>query len=145
MLDHLLEVLRRRLEGLLESALDLAVDVADPRPQLAHAPLGVLALSLQRLDLLASLLVLLLGQRVDRPDLRPTALQPLQSAVDVGALLLVQRLLRLTDLLAQTLGDRRQLLCRLGTAVGPVRPPDPCLRQLVRGRFHLDPPPLLLP
>src|SRR4029077_9353021 len=76
-LDHLLEVLRRRLESLLEGTLDLAVDVADQRLQLVHAALGVLALALQRLDVLASLLVLLLGQRVDRPDLSPAALQPL--------------------------------------------------------------------
>src|SRR6201999_3996433 len=59
--DHLLEVGRGCLEGLLEGALDLRVDVADQRLQLAHAPLGVLALGLQRLDVLARLLVLALG------------------------------------------------------------------------------------
>ncbi len=121
MLDHLLEVLRRRLEGLLEGALDLAVDVADQRLQLVHAALGVLALGLQRLDVLAGLLVLLLGERVDRPDLGAAALQPLQPAIDVGPLLLAQRLLGGLDLLAQPLGDRGQLLGRLGAAVAEMR------------------------
>src|SRR5207342_2094240 len=109
-LDHLLEVLGGRLEGLLESALDLPVDVADQRLELAHAPLGVLALRLQPLDVLAGLLVLALGERVDRADLRAAAVEALEAAVDVGALLVAERLLGRGDLLAEPLGDRGQLL-----------------------------------
>ncbi len=137
MLDHLLEVLRGRLEGLLEGALDLTVDVADQRLQLAHAALGVLALGLQRLDVVARLLVLLLGQRVDRADLGAAALQPLQPAVDFGALLVAQRLLGRGDLLAESLGDRGQLLGGLGAAIAEVGGLDLDLGQPVGGGGHL--------
>ena len=136
-LDHLLEVLRRRLEGLLEGALDLRVDLADQRLQFAHAALGVLALGLQRLDVLAGLLVLLLGERVDRPDLGAATLQPLQAAIDVGPLLVAQSLLGGLDLLAQPLGDRGHLLGGLGAAVAEVRGLDLRLGECVRGGFHL--------
>src|SRR6187549_1529508 len=137
-LDHLLEVLGGRLEGLLEGPLDLAVDVADQRFQLAHAALDVLALDLERLDVLARLLVLLLGERVDRPDLGAAALQPLQPPADVGALVVGERLLGRPDLLAEPLGDRRQLLRRLGPAVAEVGGFDLRLGQLVGGGFHLN-------
>ena len=54
----------------------------------------------------------LLGQRVDRADLGPAPLQPLEPAVDLGPLLVAQRLLGRRDLLAEPLGDRGQLLAR---------------------------------
>src|SRR5690606_24060958 len=97
--DHLLEVAGGRLEGLFEGTLDLAVDVADQRLQLAHPPLGVLALGLERLDVLARLLVFAFGERVVRADLGSTALQPLEPAVDLGPLLVGERLRRLPYLL----------------------------------------------
>src|SRR4029079_11884813 len=110
------EVLGRGLEGLLEGALDLAVDVPDQALQLAHRALRVLALRLQLLDVLASLLVLALGERVDGADLAAAALQPLQPAVDPGAVLLAQLLFRRPDLLTEALRDRGELPRRLGTA-----------------------------
>src|SRR4051794_26140804 len=85
---HLLEAARRRLERLLEGRGDLPVGPADQGAQLRDRPLEVLPLLGEVGDVLAGLLVLPLGQRIDRSDLLPVALQPLQSRLDGLALLL---------------------------------------------------------
>src|SRR5262245_22312889 len=136
-LDHLLEVVRGGLEGLLEGPFDLAVDVADQRLQLAHPALGVLALCLQRLDVLTSLLVLALGERVDRADLGAAPVEPLEAAPDVGSLLLAEILLRRRNLFAEPLGDRRQRLGRLGPPVAEVGRLDLRGGEAVGGRLQL--------
>ncbi len=83
--------------------------------------------------MLAGLLVLALGQRVDRADLGAAALQPLEATVDLGALLVAQRPLGRADLLAEPLGDRGQLLGRLGPPVAEVGRLDLDLGQRVGG------------
>ncbi len=95
--DQLLEVARGRREGLLEGLLDLAVGFADHRAQLAQRRLQVAALALELLDVRERLRVLLLGERVDRPELLAPARQSLHA-----------RAQRLRLLLAERLGARRR-------------------------------------
>ena len=84
--DDLLEVLGRGLERLLERLLDAAVGVPDQAGELAQRGLQVVALALELLDVLQRLLVLLLGQRVDRAELLAAALQALDPGVELRAL-----------------------------------------------------------
>ncbi len=70
--------------------------------------------------MVARLLVLALGQRVDRPDLAAAPLQPLQAAVDLRPLLLAQRRLGCADLLTELGGDLGQLALGLGAAVAEM-------------------------
>ena len=117
---QLFEVARGRLEGLLEGLLDLAIGVADDRAQLAQSRLQVGATPLHLLDVLDRLGVLLLRERVDRPELFAPAGQPLDARAQRGDLLfaparsgvgagrrLRPRLARLGQ--AQALGDRLEL------------------------------------
>ena len=86
-LDDLLEVLRRGREGLLEGLLDATVGVADQALELAQRGLEVLALVLELLHVLERLLVLGLGERVDRAELLAAALQALDAGAQRVALL----------------------------------------------------------
>src|SRR6185503_18657108 len=84
LLGDLFEVLRRRLERLLEGLADAAVGVADQALELAHRGLEVLALGLELLDVLERLFVLLLGERVDGAELLAPPVQALDAAFEVG-------------------------------------------------------------
>ena len=69
MLDELLEVSLRRLEGLLEGGRDLAIGVRDQAVELGEGGLQVGALLRELLHVLLGLGVLALGQRVHRAEL----------------------------------------------------------------------------
>ena len=66
--DQLLEVLLRRLEGVLEGGLDLAIGVGDQALQLRQGGLEVLALLLEAGDVIQRLRVLALGEWVHRAE-----------------------------------------------------------------------------
>jgi hypothetical protein len=68
-----LEVARGGLEGLLEALADAAVGLLDEALELGQGGLEVGALRLELLDVLDGLLVLLLGERVDRSELLAAA------------------------------------------------------------------------
>ena len=76
---QLLEAARRGGEGLLEGLPDLPVGVGDQLLELAQRGLEVGPLALELLDVGQRLGVLLLGQRVDRPELLAAAGEPLQA------------------------------------------------------------------
>ena len=86
-LDDLLEVLRRRLEGLLEALADALVGLGDQALQLGERRLQVAALLLELLDVGDGLVVLLLGQRVDRAELLAPPGEALDARVERLALL----------------------------------------------------------
>jgi hypothetical protein len=135
--DHLLEVRRGRLEGLLEGALDLVVDFADQRLELTHRPLGVLALRLQLFDVVGGLFVFALGERVDRADLGTPAVEPLEFAVDLAALVLGHRQIGGRHFLTEFLDDRAHFSFGLGAAVTEVGGLDLGLGQRFAHRSHL--------
>ena len=85
--------------------------------QLAQRALKVLALDLELLDVLHGLLVLAGGQRVHRAQLLAAAGQALDPALEVDALLGLQRLLGGLGLQAQAAGDLGQRALHVG---GPV-------------------------
>src|SRR3954468_10039981 len=76
-LDDLLEVARRGLEGLLEADPDLPVGLLDQALELGQRVLEVRPLALELLNVGHGLLVLLPGQRVDRAQLLATSRQAL--------------------------------------------------------------------
>ena len=78
-LHDLLEVLRGGLEGLLEALADAPVGLGDQALELRHRRLEVAALLLELLDVRDRLLVLLLGKRVDGPELLAAAVEPVQA------------------------------------------------------------------
>ena len=90
-LDDVLEVLRRRLEGLLERLTDPAVGLLDQALELRQRRLQVGALGLELLDVLHRLVVLLLGERVHRAELLAAAHQALDPCEQRLALLVGQR------------------------------------------------------
>ena len=90
-LDDVLEVLRRRLEGLLERLADPAVGLLDQPLELRERGLEVGALRLELLDVRHRLLVLLLGERVHRAELLAAAHQALDPCLQLLALLVWQR------------------------------------------------------
>jgi hypothetical protein len=86
-LDDVLEVLGRRRERLLERLADAAVGLLDEALELGERRLEVAALGLELLDVRDRLLVLLLGERVDRAELLAPALQALDAGEQRLALL----------------------------------------------------------
>ena len=106
---QLLEVLRGGREGRLEGLADLAVGVADEALELAQRGLEVLALALELLDVRERLVVLGLGQRVDRPELLAAALQALDARAQAVGGLGVERLGGRLRLEAQARGERAEL------------------------------------
>src|SRR4051812_31965930 len=121
MADDLLEVLRRRREGLLEGLLDPAIRVADQPLELAQRNLEVVAPALELLDVLEGLLVLLLRERVDRAELVAAALQALEPRVERLALAAGQRGGRRRRLEAELAREAREvLLRRLGLVAGAL-------------------------
>ena len=117
LLGDLLEVARGGLEGLLERLADAPVGVADQALELAHRGLEVLALGLQLLDVGDRLLVLALGERVDRAELLAAAAQALDPRLEVGARDVVQLLLGRRGLEPELLGQPAQLAPGVGRAV----------------------------
>ena len=106
--DELLEVASRRGEGLLEGGVYLAIGLADHAAQLPQRRLEVGPPALELLDMGECLGILLLGQRVDGPELLASAAQPLHSGQQRLGLFGIERV-----------GDgagRRRLLGRLGLA-----------------------------
>ena len=80
MLDQLLEVALGRLEGLLEGRVDLAVGLADQALELGERRLEVRRAAPRALDVRERLLVLALGERVDRAELLAPAREALELA-----------------------------------------------------------------
>ena len=91
-LDDVLEVLRGGLEGLLERLADPAVGLLDEALELGERRLEVAALGLELLDVSHGLVVLLLGERVHRPELLAAAHQALDPCEQRLALLVGKRL-----------------------------------------------------
>ena len=116
-LHDVLEVLGRRLEGLLEALADAPVGLLDQALELRERRLEVGPLGLQLLDVAHRLLVLLLGQRVDRAELLAATHEALDSQAERLAFLVGQRLVRGLGLEAQPKGDLAQLALDLRRAV----------------------------
>src|SRR5262249_53596020 len=89
--DQLLEVPRRRLVGLLESPLNLTIRVPDQGPKLAQRCLQIRPPGLELLGVAPRLRILLLGERIARPELLAPAPQPLHPAEQGPRLLLAER------------------------------------------------------
>ena len=92
--------------------------------ELGERALEIGTLGLEALDVLERLLVLALGERVDRAELLAAAADAVELDLDLGALVLVEGLGRRTDLAPERRGDLRQLAGRLGAAVAEVRDAD---------------------
>ena len=108
--------------------MDLAVGLADQALELGEGGLEVGALRLEALDVLERLLVLALGERVDGPELLAPAREALELGLDLGPLLVAERLLGGPELAAEGRAQLRQLRRGLGTAVAEVGEPDLGLR-----------------
>src|ERR687895_2077474 len=91
-LDDVLEVPGRGLEGLLEALPDAAVGLLDEALELREGGLEVAPLPLQLLDVRHGLLVLLLRKRVHGAELLAAALEPLDAGGEGLALVGGERL-----------------------------------------------------
>ena len=125
-LDQLLEVALGGLERLLEGRVDLAVGLADQALELRERRLEVGALGLEALDVLERLLVLALGQRVDRAELLAPARRRRSSLrLDLEPLGVVERPRSRRPSSRPSVGaDPLELGGRLGAAVAEVGDPD---------------------
>src|SRR4051812_26729806 len=97
--DHVLEVVRGRLERGLEALTDAAVGLLDQPLELGHGGLEGAALCLELLHVRARLVVPLLGERVDRTELLAPAGEALDAGLQVGSMLVLQRLVERLDIL----------------------------------------------
>ena len=116
-LHDVLEVPRGGLEGLLEALADAPVGLRDQALELGQRGLQVGALLLELLHVGDRLVVLLLGQRVDRAELLAPAGQALDARDERLALLVRQRLGGGLGVEAERRGDRGQLALDLGGRV----------------------------
>ncbi len=119
-LDQLLEVLARRLEGLLEIGRDLAIGLGDQTLELLHRRLEVRALLLELLDVGPGFLVLALGQRIDGAQRLAPAGEPFELGVDLGALGIGEGLVRGLDVTAKRLRDPLELCGCLVASIAQV-------------------------
>src|SRR5204862_3409046 len=105
----------------LEALTNAPVGVTDQALELRERGLEVLALSLELLDVLDGLLILALGERVDRADPLAAALQALEAQLDLLALIARQRLV--WRLGAEPARDPRQVGRRRLLAIPDLRHP----------------------
>jgi hypothetical protein len=111
--DDLLEVLRGSFVGLLEALTNPLVRVPDQALELGEGALEVLALALELLDVGDRLVVLLRCERVDRAELLAAAGEAVDTGGELGAAIVVERLLGGLRGQAKALGDLRELAGRV--------------------------------
>src|SRR5262249_2878421 len=100
---------------------DLAIGATDQSAKLGDRLLEVLSLLGQLRDVLARLRVLALGQRVDRADLLPVAVDSRELGLDRLALLVAQRLGGRTKLLAERSAEALELRRALVSMAAELR------------------------
>src|SRR3954447_8005358 len=131
-LDELLEVSLRRLEGLLERGGDLAVRVGNQAVELGEGGLEVGALLRKLLHMLLGLGVLALGQRGHRAQRLAAAGKALELALDLLALGGIQRCRNRLDLATEHLRHALELRGRLVAAIAQMCRLDLGLREALR-------------